>query len=1019
MATQFEVFADQQPWELQQSPPSPIDERLEPSALQLALARTRSASLGSPPTSPTSLDRRLDRQLSGDPDSPPPAWKRRPSVNTRRSVHSVNSDSTTSTSPPNAWYGPSQPPLHYYPHPLPPQAPRRQPHPNLQMTRAGVAQRLMREDAQPRPPRAPPGAFSRRRAGTNPGSNRSSMASLEGMNSEELWSLEDSTPDMSNPTRLSQERPLDTVNRMANRWDPVPLPEALWPSAPMDMPDYLPPPKTRSLTNVAGVRKRGTLRKSASRASTIDNNLAPMPPKDATSSAHSSATDLSINMNKSQASLSSRPQSMMLSPYGFDLLSTLAPRDGGYAVAAQLSHNTTFSPTSSGGSDRCSFYGSPPPPNHHRQSRGPPAPAMMRYDDDLSSPLPGRISTTTTLSNLSTYSQDEALDGTVPAMAAAHMTLPTMKSPLSQHTTAAEVASMHPPMTPVEENSRREWAPHGANAAPAPVPMGTALAAAQVADSAAGGAALTKSKTKKEIKAEEKAKAKAAKLEAKREAERREQEAARKKTAAAKEAAQQREEKAKDAARLKSEEKAKAKAIKPSRRQSMFGISSRSASAPKPSASAAPGPTLQAAQKPPQEQRAPPQKTSPAHVVPAVTVNVNGGRVPNRTVMPNGPSCGPAAPVANGAVPNGPSVGQGPPPPVIVPPRVSSNKFVEAGAAPAAAATAATASVAAAAGVAVAGSQMHNQAPLSSRPQAPAPVTTPAAAPRPPSGGPESMPLPHPNPSPQTSQLPVGPRQLALSAPQSLPPTPVSGSSSTAPSTASGSAAASRARTPSTASMTPSSAKSATGSSLTPTNGATDSGSATSTTPKPKRSGLFTNLKKRFSVVGPDAPALPQKQRPMSMANGSQQTQQRNVSAPPAAPVHKSPVAAVAAVTVTASQPPSVPPTPPSKDNVAVPTISKPTTRTVAIPPPVIVPPHGDHRQASLSDPSSVVVTPTTSRANNSSPSFFEVRPHGGREDNASEGGYESAASYTNGKPMRHDVVIRTLEQPAPSLAAH
>ncbi|BEI80741.1 hypothetical protein CcaverHIS002_0112700 [Cutaneotrichosporon cavernicola] len=907
------------------------------------------------------------------------------------------------------------------------------------MTRAGVVQRMMRDDSQSRAPRPPPGAFGRRRAGTNPGSNRSSMASFDGMNSEELWRLEDSTPDMSNPTRPSQERPLDTVNRMTNRWDPVPFPEALWPTAPMDMPDYLPPPKTKSLTNVTSIRKRGTLRKSASRASTIDNSLAPIPPKDTLSSAHSSATDLSINMNKSQASLSSRPQSMMLGPYGFDLLSTLAPRDGGYAVAAQLSHNNTFSPTSSGGSDRGSFYGSPPP-NPHRQSRGPPAPAMMRYDDDLSPPLTGRLSTTTTSSNLSTYSQDEALDGTAPTMTAAHMSLPTMKSPLSQHTTAAEVASMHPPMTPVEENSRREWPVHRQSAAPASMPMGTALAGAGAAGAAAaaaaagavgaagaagaagtadavgavGGAALTKSKTKKEIKAEEKAKAKASKLEAKREADRREQEAARQKTAAAKEAAHQREEKAKEAARVKAEDKARAKADKSSRRQSMFGLSSRSTSASAPTASSDPPLAMQPAQQPAQQQRATaPQAASQARppVSPQATPQVRApvppqmpvapvvpakdGPVRDGTVMPNGVPNGSAAPVPNGNVPNGSAIGRGPPPAIVVPPRMSSNRCTTKP-------------------LPRPNTRLLRLC-LCLRKRKLLPPSSQQL-----SNGPESRSMPRPNLSPQPSHLNAGPRKNGPTPQQSLPPTPMSSSNSTTPSAAS--MVASRARTPSAVSMTPSSAQSATSSSLTPTNAATDSGSATSTAPKQKKSGLSTTTL-----------LLLRSSAPVSMAVGGEQNQQRNVSAPPAPPVHRAPVAA--APPVTRPQLNSLPPTPPSKDHSPVVKASKPATRTVPIPPPVIVPPrqsslargpeqHSDaedadhHRQASLSDPSSVVVTPTTSRATNSSPSLFEVRPHAMREDNAWEGGYESAVSDASGKPLRHDMVP-AMERPVPSLAAH
>lgn len=93
-----------------------------------------------------------------------------------------------------------------------------------------------------------------------------------------------------------------------------------------------------------------------------------------------------------------------------------------------------------------------------------------------------------------------------------------------------------------------------------------------------------------------------------------------------------------------------------------------------------------------------------------------------------------------------------------------------------------------------------------------------------------------------------------------------------------------------------------------------------------------------------------------------------------------------------------------------------------------------DHqRQASFSDPSSVVVTPTTSMATNSSPSLFEVRPAAMRDESGasgSEAGYESAVSDTSGKPHPSETVpVRSVHQgaavpvhnmeSAPTVAAH
>ena len=56
-----------------------------------------------------------------------------------------------------------------------------------------------------------------------PSSNRSSLVSqdISSLTSEELWNLEQEgvLPDMSNPTRQADERPLDTVRRISMRME--------------------------------------------------------------------------------------------------------------------------------------------------------------------------------------------------------------------------------------------------------------------------------------------------------------------------------------------------------------------------------------------------------------------------------------------------------------------------------------------------------------------------------------------------------------------------------------------------------------------------------------------------------------------------------------------------------------------------------------------------------------------------------------------------------------------------------
>lgn len=109
--------------------------------------------------------------------------------------------------------------------------------------------------------------------------------------------------------------------------------------------------KSKSTTNVPGLAQRQSRlgRKKTSRQTSADPQVIGklmddtrasdnMPRSNSVfiSSAHSSATDLSKGMpgNKSMTSLGSRPPSAY---YSRDFLSQLAPREGGYAIAAMLS----------------------------------------------------------------------------------------------------------------------------------------------------------------------------------------------------------------------------------------------------------------------------------------------------------------------------------------------------------------------------------------------------------------------------------------------------------------------------------------------------------------------------------------------------------------------------------------------------------------------------------------------------------------------------------------------------------
>ncbi|KAK1925304.1 hypothetical protein DB88DRAFT_188570 [Papiliotrema laurentii] len=201
----------------------------------------------------------------------------------------------------------------------------------------------------------------RRRPG---GSNRSSVASSQDLSSltgEELWSMDQEVvPDMSNPLTRAAERPLDTVRRMSSRVEHSPyrngLPQdVIWPAAPPPADLYTPPVKSRSVTSMGSLRsvnKSKRLSRRSSRQISVDmhpiapgkltdGSLAgstPASPKDGImiSSNNSSSTSLASHViapNKSSVTLASRPPSVY---YSRDFLSSLAPREGGYAIAAQM-----------------------------------------------------------------------------------------------------------------------------------------------------------------------------------------------------------------------------------------------------------------------------------------------------------------------------------------------------------------------------------------------------------------------------------------------------------------------------------------------------------------------------------------------------------------------------------------------------------------------------------------------------------------------------------------------------------
>lgn len=715
-----------------------------------------------------------------------------------------------------------------------------------------------------------------RRQGTL--SNRSSILSQAAMTSEELWTLEDEIPDLSNPSRKASERPLDTVRRMSFTEEPLNTfgfpSEVIWPTAPPES-AYIPPPKAKSYTNVTGAgKRRSMLKKSSSRADSIDAAYATpaFVTKDGNSSAHSSTTDLSmgtpIPINKSHTSLT-RPASL---GYSLDLLSTLAPREGGYALAAQMAYPGTSPASSMHSEDRRSIHTAP----SFRNSRGPPArSAGMRWNDsdDLIIPSSVRHSTVSTMSAVSYHEEVvivPALDSqqSSPQLAAVQSNTPVAPSPLSQHTTADDVRARNAP----------------GNA----VPVAAAAAVTATAAAATAAAVAAKPKSKKELKAE----AKAAALETKRLAEQK----AREKAEAERRA---REEKAKakaDAAKKAKEDKARLKAEKDAAKLASMMPKSK----PAPVAAAAAVATTAAAAvtqaRPPNGTAAPPPQQQRQQVPQA--------KPPPTTPLPVPPQQRSAAPAPP---PNGNAQ---------VPPPLQANRIVQPAPVP--------------------------QAPV----QAPQPTI---AAVRPPNGTAAPLPVPNgvlpplprqPNPAPaqQLSAPPVPPQKQAPSVPETVV--------TRAPSTVSRDGSSLRAPSSTAPSASPSQRHSMLG---TPTPSQQSSSKG--------KTSIFSSIKKRFSMASMNQTAPVKAERPASVA--------------------------------VKSTPP--PPTPPPKS--AQPSPVRPAALNV--PKPVIVPPRGSslatgpsaddttpgtdseiERHASLSNPSSVVVTPTTSVATNSSPSFFPVRPN-------------------------------------------
>ncbi|WVQ80562.1 hypothetical protein IAT38_002667 [Cryptococcus sp. DSM 104549] len=473
------------------------------------------------------------------------------------------------------------------------------------------------------------------------GSARSSIISTQDLNSltsEELWSLGhggEEMPDMSNPSRQAAERPLDTVRRMSRMVDSRPvgyqpgLPgDVIWPAAPPVLEDA-PPLRAKSTTNVPGKRMsiRGRSRRPSADSTASPQSLprtkgiqsVPVSPVSNTkqqvmlSSAHSSSTSLSshqtsgggIPSNKSFPAIGKQPPSTY---YSRDFLSSLAPREGGYAIAAQMGGGLGAQGTMAVGEKRRSSYADVTDPrSRSASSRAPLAKSagMGRWSldggENFGRPYatPSAATTSSNLSappltsNISDRDSVSLNDPTPTVPDGAQMPIPTPHGAASVPVsvpgsgvgagsvpTNAQAPRTPPNPSPLSQQTSAEDVQPRAPAAPA-VAAGAAGGAAAAA--AAAPALLTK-KSKKQLAKETKA---AEKLEA--------QKVARQRAQAArvelqkKQRARAEEQRAKEEAkRREKEEKARRKAAKKAGKSGAPAVLARKA----PAAGAGAGQTV-------------------------------------------------------------------------------------------------------------------------------------------------------------------------------------------------------------------------------------------------------------------------------------------------------------------------------------------------------------------------------------------------------------------------------------------
>lgn len=362
---------------------SPVEE--QPNPYELSLTRSTSSGKASnhaghartgsngPPSSVDTTNS-LHRQLSGDPENPPPAWQRRPSVSTQRSGRGRSPSYTSSISAT----------IHSQTSPIaetPKGTPSTRRHKGLAMTsvqdqseESPVGMALADDPTL----MLPQPAFRRRNGGSSSRSSIASSQDLSSLTSEELWNLDHEgkagpIADMSNPMRNSAERPLDTVRRMSTRLEKtyqgglpgeviceltrVDIADISGPAVPAEE-AYTPPTMSRSVTSMSSLKngsKRMSRSRKNSRQSVIEipattskaaviSQSTPVSPVGGQDqvfvhSTNSSSTSLASHnlhgKNKSTLSLNNgaKPPSTY---YSRDFLSTLAPREGGYAIAAML-----------------------------------------------------------------------------------------------------------------------------------------------------------------------------------------------------------------------------------------------------------------------------------------------------------------------------------------------------------------------------------------------------------------------------------------------------------------------------------------------------------------------------------------------------------------------------------------------------------------------------------------------------------------------------------------------------------